>query len=77
MKFFTAIDRQRVRFVSSTIALAGISGTLLLGGCGTPGAPQPPSLKLPERVTDLAASRFGNRVELHWTTPKKTTDHLL
>jgi hypothetical protein len=34
-------------------------------------------LKLPERVTDLAASRFGNRVELHWTTPKKTTDHLL
>ena len=77
MKFFTAMDRQRVRFVASRIALAGISGTLLLGGCGTPGAPQPPSLKLPERVTDLAASRFGNRVELHWTTPKKTTDHLL
>ena len=48
-----------------------------LSGCGAPGAPQPPSLKLPERVTDLTAVRTGNSVTLHWTMPKKTTDHLM
>lgn len=52
------------------------AGTILCG-CGTPGAPQPPSLKLPEQVTDLTAARAGNEVTLHWTMPRKTTDHLL
>lgn len=46
-------------------------------GCGTPGAPQPPSLNLPNRVLDLAAARAGNRVSLTWTMPKKNTDKLL
>jgi hypothetical protein len=46
-------------------------------GCGTPGAPQPPSLKLPERVTDLVAVRAGNSATLSWKMPRKTTDHLL
>jgi hypothetical protein len=55
------------------LSLAGIG----LAGCGTPGAPQPPSLKLPERVVDLAAVRAGNTVTLSWTMPRKTTDHLL
>ena len=50
---------------------------LAMAGCGTPGAPQPPSLKLPARVVDLAATRAGNKVTLHWTMPKKTTDRLL
>jgi hypothetical protein len=50
---------------------------LLVTGCGTPGAPQPPSLNLPDRVTDLAASRTGNQVLLTWTMPKKNTDKLL
>jgi hypothetical protein len=59
------------------IAFAGLAEAILLSGCGTPGAPQPPSLKLPERVTDLTAVRAGNTVVLHWTNPKKTTDHLL
>jgi hypothetical protein len=45
-------------------------------GCGTPAAPQPPSLKLPEQVLDLTAVRAGDAVTLHWTNPKKTTDHL-
>jgi hypothetical protein len=48
----------------------------LLAGCGTPGAPLPPSLKLPEPVTDLAAVRTGNEVSLTWTTTKKNTDKL-
>ena len=48
-----------------------------LQGCGTPGAPMPPSLNLPDRVEDLAAVRAGNQVSLTWTMPKKNTDKLL
>ncbi len=59
------------------LAAAGLAASLLLVGCGTPAAPQPPSLKLPVPVTDLAASRMGNQVTLHWTMPKKNTDKLL
>lgn len=56
-----------------------LTGTLLIGisGCGLPASPQPPSLHLPEPVTDLAASRAGNIVHLHWTMPKRTTDKVL
>jgi hypothetical protein len=40
-------------------------------------APQPPSLNLPDRVTDLSAIRTGNQVSLTWTMPKRNTDKLL
>ncbi len=40
-------------------------------------APQPPSLKLPDRITDLAAIRAGNQVTLTWTTPKRDTDKVM
>lgn len=43
-------------------------------GCGTPGAPQPPSLNLPDPVGDLSATRVGNVVTLTWTNPKRNTD---
>jgi len=43
-------------------------------GCGTPGAPQPPSLNLADPVADLAATRTGNQVLLTWTMPKRNTD---
>ena len=56
---------------------AALAAGLMLTGCGTPAAPQPPSLKLPVPVADLAASRAGNQVTLTWTTPKKSTDKLL
>lgn len=46
----------------------------LLSGCGTPGAPQPPSLNLPTAVDDLSAIRTGNHVALTWTNPKRNTD---
>ncbi|MGB8259382.1 MAG: fibronectin type III domain-containing protein [Terracidiphilus sp.] len=63
----------------------GMAGTLAAGalalgltvamtGCGTPGAPLPPSLKLPEPVADLAAVRQGNQVTLSWKMPRRTTD---
>jgi len=50
---------------------------LAITGCGTPGAPLPPSLKLPDPVTDLSAARTGNQVTLTWTMPKKNKDKLL
>jgi hypothetical protein len=43
-------------------------------GCASPGNPRPPSLNLPEIVTDLTAQRIGDQVELHWTTPSRSTD---
>jgi len=57
-------------------ALAAVLA-VALAGCGTPGAPQPPSLNLPDKVTDLAATRTGNQVSLTWTMPKRNTDKLL
>jgi hypothetical protein len=56
--------------------LASLS-LLLLTGCAMVSAPQAPSLKLPEQVTDLAAQRTGNHVDLHWTMPKRATDKVL
>ena len=58
-----------------------LAGSLLviaaLSGCGTPGAPQPPSLQLARPVDDLTASRKGNRVELDWTLQRENTDRTL
>ena len=59
------------------LAFAAMAVALGLSGCGTPAAPQPPSLKLPELVTDLSAERTGDHVSLHWTMPRKTTDREL
>jgi predicted small lipoprotein YifL len=56
-------------------ALAAVA--MALAGCGTPGAPQPPSLNLPDPVGDLAATRAGDQVALTWILPKKNTDKLL
>ncbi len=56
---------------------AGLTALLSLTiGCASPGNPHPPSLNLPEIVTDLTAQRIGDQVELHWTTPAHTTDSL-
>ena len=63
------------------VRLYYLTGSLLLivvlSGCGTPGAPQPPSLQLARPVDDLTASRKGNRVELDWTLQRKNTDRTL
>ena len=63
----------------SLFNLRGLAGLALVGcawlaGCGTPGAPQPPSLNLPSPVTDLSGSRTGDEVTLTWTMPKRYTD---
>jgi hypothetical protein len=59
------------------VGLAGLVLSLGLAGCGTPGAPQPPSLNLPVPVSDLSAVRAGKQVTLTWTMPRRTTDKLL
>jgi hypothetical protein len=50
---------------------------LIVAGCGMPGAPLPPSLNLPDQVSDLSAVRTGGQVALTWTMPTKNTDKML
>jgi hypothetical protein len=45
-------------------------------GCGTPAAPEPPSLNLPAPVLNLSAVRIGDSVHLAWTMPTRTTDRV-
>lgn len=56
---------------------AALAGGIALAGCGMPAAPSPPSLKLPNPVTDLAAARTGDQVRLTWTMPNRDTDKVL
>jgi hypothetical protein len=57
--------------------VAALAATVTLAGCGMPGAPQPPSLQLPDRVGNLSAVRTGNQVALTWSMPKRDTDKVL
>lgn len=59
------------------LQLVAVGVCALLAGCGTPGAPQPPSLQLPAPVQDLAATRVGDKVTLTWTPPQRTTDGVI
>ena len=65
------------RWSFAAVALGAALGLAQLSGCASPGPPLPPSLKLPEVVSGLTASRVGDEVRLHWTTPSRTTDKLL
>jgi hypothetical protein len=66
--------KRRLALHSNTIflVLAAVLGGI--SGCGTPGAPQPPSLHLPKPIEDLRAERVGDKVYLSWTAPAETTD---
>lgn len=57
--------------------MVAMAAGLAVAGCGLPGAPQPPSLNLPNPVTDLSAARAGNQVLLHWSMPTRNTDKTL
>jgi hypothetical protein len=57
-----------MQLLCASAALAGMAG------CASQGALQPPSLHLPAHVEHLSAERFGDAVDLHWTTPSRTTD---
>ena len=56
---------------------AALATGFVMGGCGLPGAPQPPSLNLPQRVANLTAERAGVQVSLEWTMPSRNTDKTL
>jgi hypothetical protein len=74
MKFPTISRIARER--NSPAFAAALLAMTFATGCASPGPPRPPSLHLPKVVTDLTAQRIGNEVQLHWTTPAKTTDDL-
>ncbi len=77
MKFLQNQRRARRATRHGRSHSVGLTALLSLAiGCASPGNPHPPSLKLPEIVTDLSAQRIGDQVELHWTTPTRTTDGL-
>jgi len=67
----------RHRFLSLLLVLSGSISLLSLAGCGTPGMPLPPSLLLPQAVSDLSATRNGDQLSLNWTMPLRTTDKML
>ena len=54
--------------------LVAVAATAGLYGCANPRPPLPPSLELPQAVTDLRATRKGDRVTLTWTVPTQTVD---
>jgi hypothetical protein len=62
------------RFILKILLL--MAGTAALVRCGVPGVPKPPSLELPQPVTDLRVVRKANSVYLVWTVPAETTDRL-
>lgn len=47
---------------------------LWLAGCGYVGDPLPPSLKIPQAVTDLAVLQRGDKLIVEFTLPRLTTD---
>jgi hypothetical protein len=71
-----AIERRADYWVLIALA-AGLAAAMGFTGCGTPGAPLPPSLKLPDPLNNLSAVRTGDQVALAWTMPRKNTDKLL
>ena len=62
--------------LAAAISLA-FCAAFALAGCGTPGAPLPPSLNLPQAVTNLAAVRAGDQITLTWTMPRRNTDKMI
>jgi hypothetical protein len=64
-------------FLRRACAATALAAGIAVAGCGFPGAPLPPSLNLPQRVTDLTAARAGDQVQLHWTMPSHNTDKTL
>ncbi len=49
-------------------------GTLM--GCGSVGEPLYPALRIPTRVSDLAAIERGDQIDVTFTAPAKTTEGL-
>jgi hypothetical protein len=59
--------------VTRVLALLGI---LWLTGCAYVGAPKPPALEIPTRVTDLRAAEYGDKIVVEFTIGTDTTEGL-
>ncbi|MCP4624854.1 MAG: hypothetical protein GY850_15215 [bacterium] len=53
-------------------AVLWLAATMMIGGCGKKGPPEPPSGNKPPRVMDLAYSITKNTIKLSWTMPQTT-----
>ena len=49
---------------------------LWLAGCAYVGAPKPPALDIPTRITDLRAAEYGDQILVQFTIGALTTDGL-
>jgi len=72
-KYVAFFRPMKTRLILLALCCAALA---LATGCAAPGAPLPPSLRLPQPVENLSAVRKGNRVVLTWTPPTETTDRL-
>jgi hypothetical protein len=68
--------RRSSRSTLANLGYLALIAALISIGCASPGPPRAPSLKLPQPVRDLTATRIGNTVELHFTAPANSTDKL-
>jgi hypothetical protein len=73
MDLFCRSRRNLAPFLATSTAF----GMLFTAGCASPGPPRAPSLNLPQQVSDLAADRTGDTVELRFTVPRFSTDKTL
>ena len=55
------------------IALCLIITGLTLSGCGRKTMPIPPQDAVPTPITDLTARQDGNKIDLNWSIPTRTT----
>ncbi|HSY36856.1 MAG TPA: hypothetical protein VK814_13960 [Acidobacteriaceae bacterium] len=68
--------RRSGQIIPAFLGYLALSAALILTGCASPAPPRAPSLKLPQPVRDLTATRIGNSIELHFTAPANSTDKL-
>jgi len=58
------------------IRAAALLGILALAGCAYVGAPRPPALDIPTRITDLRAAEYGDKIVVEFTIGMDTTEGL-
>ena len=58
--------------VIALTAMIWLAATILIGGCGKKGPPEPPSGNKPPPVRDLAYSVTEKLIKLSWTIPQTT-----
>ncbi len=69
-------DGSGVFGIGRRVACLSLLLTGMALGCASPGPPHAPSLYLPKIAGDLTARRAGDRVELRFTAPMRTSDNL-